>query len=75
MHEIKERRDGEEWAAARALGDVQLYNVQYMLMLIISNSVTPGTVAHQASLSMGCPRREYLCGLSFPTPGDQTRIS
>ena len=33
MHEIKERSDGEEWAAARALGDVQLYNVQYILML------------------------------------------
>ena len=33
MHEIKERSDGEDWAAARALGDVQLYNVQYILML------------------------------------------
>ena len=69
------RRYRGEWAAARALGDVQLYNVQYMLMLIMSNSVTPGTVAHQASLSMGCPRREYWGGLSFPTPGDQTSIS
>ena len=68
MHEIKERRDGEEWAAARALGDVQLYNVQYMLMLIISNSVTPGTVAHQASLSIRFPRQEYWSGLPFPSP-------
>ena len=42
---------------------------------VMSNSVTPGTVAHQASLSMGCPRKEYWGGLSFPTPGDQTRIS
>ena len=31
MHEIKERRDGEEWAAARALRDVQPYNVRYVL--------------------------------------------
>ena len=30
--------------------------------------VTPWTVAHQASLSMGFPRKEY--GLPFPSPGD-----
>ena len=37
----------------------------------MSNSfATPWTVAHQASLSMGCPRQEYWSGLPFPCPGD-----
>ena len=31
---------------------------------------TPWTVAHQAPLSMGFPRKEYWSGLPFPTPGD-----
>ena len=32
--------------------------------------VTPWTVAHQAPLSMGFPRREYWSGLPFPLPED-----
>ena len=28
------------------------------------------TVAHQASLSMGFPRKEFWSGLSFPSSGD-----
>ena len=32
--------------------------------------VTPWTVAHQASLSMGFPRQEYWSGLPFPTTED-----
>ena len=32
--------------------------------------VTPGTVAHQGSLSMGFPRQEYWSGLPFPLPED-----
>ena len=32
--------------------------------------VTPGTVAHQAPLSMGFPRQDYWSGLPFPSPGD-----
>ena len=32
--------------------------------------VTPWTVAHQASLSMGFPRQECWSGLPFPSPGD-----
>ena len=32
--------------------------------------VTPWTVARQVPLSMGFPRQEYWCGLSFPPPGD-----
>ena len=37
---------------------------------VVSNSVTPWTVAHQAPLSMGFPRQEYWSGLPFPSPGD-----
>ena len=32
--------------------------------------VTPGTVAHQAPLSMRFPRQEYWNGLTFPSAGD-----
>ena len=32
--------------------------------------VTPWTVAHQASLSMGFSRQEYWSGLPFSSPGD-----
>ena len=32
--------------------------------------VTPRTVTHQASLSMGFPRQESWSGLPFPTPGN-----
>ena len=31
---------------------------------------TPWTVARQASLSVGFPRKEYWSGLPFPSPGD-----
>ena len=31
---------------------------------------TPGTVAYQASPSMGFSRQEYWSGLPFPSPGD-----
>ena len=32
--------------------------------------VTPGAVAHLASLSMEFSRQEYWSGLPFPSPGD-----
>ena len=32
--------------------------------------MTPWIVAHQAALSMGYPRQEYLSGRPFPSPGD-----
>ena len=32
--------------------------------------VTPWTVTHQVSLSMGFPRQEHWSGLPFPSPGD-----
>ena len=37
---------------------------------IMSDSATPGTVAHQAPLSMGFPGQEYWSSLPFPSPGD-----
>ena len=33
--------------------------------------MTPRTVAHQASLSMGFPRQEYWSRLPLPSPGDR----
>ena len=44
------------------------------------NFVTPWTVAHQALLSMGFPRKEYWSGLPFPSlrelpNSDQSSIS
>ena len=38
--------------------------------LVMSNSATPWTVAHQASLSMEFSRQEYWSGSPFPAPGD-----
>ena len=37
---------------------------------VVSDSVTPWTVARQAPLSMGFSRQEYWSGLPFPSPGD-----
>ena len=36
---------------------------------VVSNSVTPQTVAHHVPLSMGFSRQEYWSGLPFPSPG------
>ena len=36
----------------------------------MSDSVTPRTVAYQASQPMGFSRQEYWSGLPFPSPGD-----
>ena len=47
-----------------------------LLSLLFSHSgmfnsfVTPWTVAHQASLSIGFPREEYQSGLPISSPGD-----
>ena len=37
---------------------------------VVSDSATPWTVVHQASLSMGFSRQGFWSGLSFPSPGD-----
>ena len=36
---------------------------------VVSDSATPWTVALQAPLSIGFPRKEYWSRLSFPPPG------
>ena len=44
-----------------------------LLLLLLSHVqlfVTPWTIVHQASLSMGFSRQEYWNGLSCPPPGD-----
>ena len=38
--------------------------------LVMSDAVTPWTVASQASLSMGFSRQEYWSGFPFPSLGD-----
>ena len=48
---------------------ISLHLVQFSRS-VMSNSVTPWTVAHQALLSMGFPRQEYWSELPFPSPGD-----
>ena len=53
---IKETQIGKSWSA-QLLSPVRLF-------------VTLWTLAHQAHLSMGFPREEYWCGLSFPPPWD-----
>ena len=37
---------------------------------VMTDSVTPWTVAHQAPLSTGFPRQEYWSGLPFPPLGN-----
>ena len=43
---------------------------QFSVASIMSDSVTPWTVAHQAPLSMGFSRQGYWSGLPCPPPGD-----
>ena len=38
--------------------------------IVVSDSVTSWTEAHQAPLSMGFSRQEYWSGLPFPSLGD-----
>ena len=44
--------------------------VKVKLLSRVRLFVTPWTVAHQAPLSMGLSRHEYLSGLPCPPPGD-----
>ena len=39
---------------------------------VLSDSLWPGTVVHQAPLCMGFCRQEYGSGLPFPTPGESS---
>ena len=42
----------------------------YQVTSVVSDSVTPWTIARQAPLSLGFFRQEYWSGLPCPTPGD-----
>ena len=42
----------------------------YKSCSVASDSTIPGTIAHQAPLSMEFSRQEYWSGLSFSSPGD-----
>ena len=41
-----------------------------MFCVLVIKGLYPGTVAHQASLSMEFSGQEYWSGLPFPSPGD-----
>ena len=42
---------------------------------VVSGSVIPWTVVHQASLSIGLFRQEYWSGSPFPSPGDLPNLA
>ena len=44
--------------------------MEVLVTLLCPTLKTPGTVAHQAPLSMELSRQEYWNGLLFPSPGD-----
>ena len=46
------------------------HELKSVCFLCVQLFVTPWTVAHQAPLSMGFSRQEYLSGLPFPSPDD-----
>ena len=52
------------------LFSLSFFLIKCCVSSVMSNSVTPWTVAHQAPLSMEFSRQEYWSGLLFPSPGD-----
>ena len=63
-------RTGEKswWSSPRGLSHV--YVCVCASCSVMSDSVAPWTVAHQAPLSMGFSRQEYWSGLPFLSPRD-----
>ena len=62
--------DGQStWACIREENRLELNEVKWSCS-VMSDPVTPWTVAHQAPLSMEFFRQEYWSGLPFPSPGD-----
>ena len=53
---------------------VYVYKMKYWVFMlsytVMSDSVTPWTVAHQVPLSMGLSRQAHWSGLPFPPPED-----
>ena len=55
----------------RALGIlIMLLSLLFSHSVVFNSFMTPWTVAHQASLSIGFPREEYWIGLPISSPGD-----
>ena len=54
----------------RYLGFPEAESVKCESFSVVLLFATPGTVAHQAPLSMGFSRQEYWSGVPFPSPGD-----
>ena len=52
------------------LPEYSIYRWWWFSRQVVSDSVTPWTVARQAPLSMGFYRQEYWSGLLCPSPGD-----
>ena len=57
-------------AHCTCISKYQLIQIMCVSHSVVSDSATPGTVAHQAPLSIGLPSQEYWSGLPFPPPGD-----
>ena len=54
-----------------SLCDMWVWHYEYVITCsVMSDSLTPWTVAHQVPLSMEFSRQEYWSGLPFPSPGD-----
>ena len=49
---------------------VAVFESENISCLVMCDSVTPWTIAHQAPLSMEFSRQEYWSVLTFPTPRD-----
>ena len=60
---------GEGWHTSSGLSLI-IVTIVIQSLSSVWLSVTPWTVALQASLSMGFSRQEYWSGLPFPSPGD-----
>ena len=58
-----------EWAAI-SFSNARKWKVKVKLLSRVKLFLTPGTVAHQAPLSMGFFRQEYWSGLPLPSLGD-----
>ena len=53
------------------LGPGKAFGVGGLVAKLCLILASPWTIAHQASLSMGFSRQEYLSGLPLPSPGDR----
>ena len=62
------------WVTFRKTISWSWYLVLNVSHSVMSDSVTPWTVAHQAPLSMGFSRQEYWHELPFSSPGDLSNL-